>query len=604
MKDKNKPKYNMLQSLKYMLATAWKNKKSVIAMVFILALLQVGLNLAQLYIAPMILNKVEVYAPLAELIGTIGIFTALLFILTALKDYATSNEQTGQIYVRTKIIDDLNHKAFTTSYPNTVDPQARKLYEVASEATSSNAEPSEHIWKTLTSLATNVLGFAVYLTVLSNANIFLIIITLVTSVVSFLCHRYTDKWYYDHREEYGAFWEKFRYINQKALSVELAKDIRIFGIADWFREIYENNLRLMEDFVLRREKAYIKVDLVEWIAGILRNTVSYLFLIHMAIRDGLTASEFLLYFTAISTFTQWVTGILSDLSAAKNECRDIGTILEYLNFPEPFRFQGGRPIPKADLYEWKLEDVTFRYPGSEETFMEHMNLTIQPGEKLAVVGLNGAGKTTLVKLLCGFYDPDEGRVTLNGIDIREFNRQDYYKLLCAVYQEFSIIDASIAQNVAQKADGIDEEKLWKCLAQAGLAEYVKSLPNGLETKVGRDVYLDGVLLSGGQTQRLILARALYKGGPLMVLDEPTAALDPIAENDIYRKYNVLTGGKTSLFISHRLASTRFCDRIIFVDGGKIVEEGTHESLMALNGEYAKLFEVQSRYYQEGVDFRG
>ena len=133
---------------------------------------------------------------------------------------------------------------------------------------------------------------------------------------------------------------------------------------------------------------------------------------------------------------------------------------------------------------------------------------------------------------------------------------------------------------------------------------MRSLPGGLDTKVGRDVYLDGVLLSGGQTQRLILARALYKGGPLMVLDEPTAALDPIAENDIYMKYNEMTIGKTSLFISHRLASTRFCDRIIFVDGGKIVEEGTHESLMALNGEYAKLFEVQSRYYQEGVDFRG
>ena len=359
MKDKNKPKYNMWQSIKYMLATAWKNKKSVIAMVFIMAILQVGLNLAQLYIAPMILNKVEAYAPFAELLGTIGIFTALLFILTALKDYATSNEQTGQIYVRTKIIEDLNHKAFTISYPNTVDPQARKLYEVASEATSANAEPSEHIWKTLTSLVTNVLGFAVYLTVLSNANIFLIVITLVTSVVSFLCHRYTDKWYYDHREEYGAFWEKFRYINAKALSVELAKDIRIFGIADWFREIYESNLRLMEDFVLRREKAYLKVDLVEWVASILRNTVSYLFLIHMAITDGLTASEFLLYFTAISTFTQWVTGILSDLSAAKNECRDIGTILEYLNFPEPFRFEGGRPVPKADLYEWKLEDPVY-----------------------------------------------------------------------------------------------------------------------------------------------------------------------------------------------------------------------------------------------------
>ena len=194
-------------------------------------------------------------------------------------------------------------------------------------------------------------------------------------------------------------------------------------------------------------------------------------------------------------------------------------------------------------------------------------------------------------------------MALNGIDIREFNRREYYKLLCAVYQEFSIIDASIAQNISQLAEGFDEEKIWHCLKQAGLDEYVRSLPQGLETKVGRDVYLDGVLLSGGQTQRLILSRALYKGGPLLVLDEPTAALDPIAENDIYMKYNEMTAGKTSLFISHRLASTRFCDRIIFVADGRIAEEGTHESLLALGGAYAKLYDIQSRYYQEGAEFR-
>lgn len=594
----------MWQSIKYMLSMAWKHQKSVIAMVFIIAILRVGLNLAQLYVAPMILSKVEMSAPLSELLSTIGLFTLLLFILTALKDYATSNERTGQIYVRMNIINDINHKAMSTSYPNTTDPKAKKLYEVASDATGSNREPTEHIWKTLTSLMTNILGFSIYLTVLSNVNVLLILVTLATSVASFLCHRYTDNWYYDHREEHGAFWEKFRYIDRKAQSVELAKDIRIFGIKGWLEDIYENTLRLMEDFVLRREKAYIKVDLIEWAAGILRNSISYIFLINMAITDGLSASEFLLYFTAISTFTQWVTGILSDMSAARNECRDIGTVLEYIQYPEPFRFEGGRSIPEADLYEWKLEDVTFCYPGADTPIFEHINLTIHPGEKLAVVGLNGAGKTTLVKLLCGFYDPDEGKVTINGIDIREFNRREYYKLLCAVFQEFSILDASIAQNVAQTTEVLDEEKLWQCLKQAGLDDFVQSLPNGLNTKVGRDVYLDGILLSGGQTQRLILARALYKGGPLLVLDEPTAALDPIAENDIYMKYNEMTKGKTSLFISHRLASTRFCDRIIFVADGKIAEEGTHESLLAQNGEYAKLFEVQSRYYQEGVDFRG
>ena len=243
--------------------------------------------------------------------------------------------------------------------------------------------------------------------------------------------------------------------------------------------------------------------------------------------------------------------------------------------------------------------MSYRYPGAEKNTIAHMSLTLHPGENLAIVGLNGAGKTTLVKLICGFLDPTGGRVLLNGQDIRQYNRRDYYKLFEAVFQDFSVLSCTVAENVAQAMDGIDEEKVRYCLDQAGLTEKITSLPAGIKTHVGRDVYLDGVEFSGGQTQRLMLARALYKDAPILVLDEPTAALDPIAEDDIYQKYNEMTRGRTSLFISHRLASTRFCDRILFLENGRVLEEGTHDQLMAHNGGYAKLFAVQSKYYKEG-----
>lgn len=195
--------------------------------------------------------------------------------------------------------------------------------------------------------------------------------------------------------------------------------------------------------------------------------------------------------------------------------------------------------------------------------MEHINLTISPTEKLAVVGLNGAGKTTLVKIICGLLDPTEGRVLLNGEDIRQYNRRDYYNMFSAVFQDFSVIDVSLRQNVAQTLENIDNAKVLRCLEEANLTEKVKSLPKGLDTPIGRRIYEDGVEFSGGQIQRLMLARALYKDAPIVILDEPTAALDPIAESEIYQKYSDMTEGKPSIFISHRLASTRFCDRILF-----------------------------------------
>ena len=476
------------------------------------------------------------------------------------------------------------------------------MQEKAKSTCNGNQEPTEYIWHTLTGLLINVAGFAIYLALLSNLNWLLIGLVLVTTAAGFFVTRYLDEWEYRHREEINRCDTEISYIRSRAMeSITLAKDIRIFGLRPWLDAIYNSGMKLYESFVQRREKMLLLANAVDVVLSFARNGIAYIYLIRMALDGGLTASEFLLYFSAVSGFTAWVMGILSGFTELHKESLGLSQVQEYLNYPEPFRFEGGDPIPAAEAYELALEDVSFRYPGTDKELFRHLNLTIHPGEKLAVVGLNGAGKTTLVKLLCGFYDPDEGRVLLNGTDIRTFDRESYYALFSAVFQQFSELDITVAQTVAQKVEDIDLNRVADCLEKAGLTETVARLPKGLDTHIGRKVYLDGVMLSGGQTQRLMLARALYKDGPILVLDEPTAALDPIAENDIYQKYSEMTAGKTSLFISHRLASTRFCDRIIYLADGAIAEEGTHEQLLALGGGYAKLFDIQSRYYQEGRD---
>lgn len=603
MKTEKEVKYSVFKSIGFMLSMAWDKCKLVIFLCFAIAGAQIGLNMAQLYIAPEILRRVELVVPLGELIATIGIYTGVIWVLTALVSYlkmATLLKRTG---VRTAIIDRINLKSMVTSYPNCFDPERKKLMGKAAEATSANGESAEAIWESLTQLLTNVGCFVLYLLTLSSVSPVLIAISMVTCVLASLVRMKTLK-QFEGNPESGKFWERLWYIKDRAQSVEVAKDIRIFGLSNWIRQIYGDVLTAQAAFIRRREKNLVFSAVFGVMMTLLQNGVAYGYLLKMTLEGNLSASEFLLYFTAISGFTTWISGILEDCSTIFRQSQGIGAVIAYLDGAEPFRFSGGRPLPDTTKCELRMEDVTFRYPGSEKNLFEHLNLTIHPGEKLAVVGLNGAGKTTLVKLLCGFYDPDEGKVTLNGIDIREFNRQEYYRLLCAVYQDFSLLDVTLGQNVAQSLEHMDEQRVWECLEMAGLADFVRSLPEGLNTHVGRDVYLDGVLFSGGQTQRLMLARALYKGGPLLVLDEPTAALDPIAESDIYEKYSQMTQGKTSLFISHRLASTRFCDRILFVADGKITEEGTHEALLEKKGAYADLYEVQSRYYQEGADFRG
>lgn len=595
-----KPKYNLWQNTGFMLRTSRKYAKSVFPLCIVLALLSAGKSVAELLIAPAILNKIELSASLGSVVFTIAAFALVLMLLSGLRSYVDTNALFGRIAVRSQgIYLSISRKYAETSYPNLLNTDFLALGKKASAACDANSEASEAIWTTLTDLMTSCIGFIVYLALLTNLNLWLAALVAATTAVSYFASKRINEWGYLHRSEELELTKKIEYANKTATSREFAKDIRMFGLRGWLEELWGSTMRLYSAFCAKRERKYIWANIIDIVLTFLRNGIAYAFLIGITVKNGLPASQFLLYFAALSGFAQWVVEILDKLSVMHKQSLDISTIREFLDWDEPFDLNGGERIAfePNKQYEIRLDDVSFRYPKADKDTLSHINLTVHPGEKLAIVGLNGAGKTTLVKLVCGFLDPTEGRILLNGEDIRKFNRNDYYALFSAVFQEFSVLDVTVKENVAQCVDGIDETRVWQCIDKAGLTEKIRSLPKGIETHLGRRVFKDGVEFSGGQTQRLMLARALYKNAPILVLDEPTAALDPIAENDIYQKYNDMTHGRTSFFISHRLASTRFCDRIIFVDSGKIAEEGTHDELLKNGGGYAYLFEVQSKYYR-------
>ncbi len=603
MKHNEKPKYTVWQNLGFMLKRAWTQQKSVLGIILLLVLAEVGVNLAELFVTPVVLGKVEAPAPLQELLVTIGGFALLLILLNGFKGYLNENALYGRIAIRLNILMDLNDKSCTTSYPNSQSVEALQKYTDAERQGMGNSQATEHIWTTLQLFLTNVLGFVTYLFIMSDLQPLLLFLVAGTAILGFFVSQYLEGWQHRHRDELQPHEHRESYCIQVMESREMGKDIRLFGLAPWIREIREKSLRACDIFYVKKEKRAFCAALVDVALAFLRNGVAYWYLIGLALEGNITVAEFLLYFSAFGGFSTWVTGILDGIRDILKETRNIGEVQTYLDLPEPFQFEGGESVPQANTYLLEMDHVSFRYPGAEKDTLHDFCLTLHSGEKLAVVGLNGAGKTTMVKLLCGLYDPTEGRVLLNGKDIRGFDRRQYYRLFSAVFQDFSLLDLTVSEVVAQTWEHIDMDKVKAAIQKAGLTEKIKSLPQQFNTHIGKQAYLDGVELSGGETQRLMLARALYKDGPFLILDEPTAALDPIAESDIYQKYNEMTQGKTSLFISHRLASTRFCDRILFFKDGQILEEGTHEELLKKGGGYAQLYDVQARYYQEGREFR-
>ncbi len=636
-----KPKYHMASNILFMIREACHTCKSVLLFVILLTLAGVGINLLELYVTPTVLRTLEQAGSLTDLLWVIAAFAGGLLLLDAARRYLEANVSIGRITVRLQLVLKLHDKMCQTSYPHMEDPCFLDRMNQSMDVCFNNVSPAEKIWEDLTVLFINVISLVLWLTVLSSLHPAIVALTLLLSLADYAVATRLGRWGYLHRDKEARYVHQMDYATRLAKDYRLAKDLRIFGMGSWIQDMYQGAMQLYQDYHGKVQRSYLLADIFGILLSFLRNGIAYLYLIFLVTEpgSGLDGAGFVLYFTALGGFTGQVAQILSQLTLLHRKSLSLSLFREFLDSEEPFAFEDGLPLSSSPgkSCELTLEHVSFRYPGAQEDTLHDISLTIRPGEKLAVVGCNGAGKTTLIKLLCGFYDPTQGKVLLNGEDIRPCNRRDYYQHFSLVSQNFSAMAASIAENVAQAvmpepvqepgpagntsygkhAKGatpfpglpsgsppLDLEKVRHCIRLAGLAEKVESLPEGYHTTLNKQVFDDAAELSGGQLQRLMLARALYQDRPIMVLDEPTAALDPLAEHDIYQKYNELTAGRTSIFISHRLASTRFCDRIILLEDGHITETGTHEELLALGGHYAALFQVQGRYYNAGPDVHG
>ena len=336
--------------------------------------------------------------------------------------------------------------------------------------------------------------------------------------------------------------------------------------------------------------------------GVLLGGCVYFFIGAKAIAGAFGAGMIVQYVGAVTQFTGGFSEIISGISALRSEEPFLENYLGILD-SKPIKYQGTLPVEKRHDNEYEIEfrNVSFRYPGSDNWALRNLSLKMKVGEHLAVVGRNGSGKTTFIKLLCRLYDPTEGEILLNGIDIRKYNYSEYLSLFSVVFQDFRLFSFSLGQNVAASVE-VDGQKAEDCLNKTGFSDRMPDMPRGLDTPLYRDFESDGVEISGGEAQKIALARALYKDAPFVILDEPTAALDPVAEYEIYSGFETLVGSKSAVYISHRLSSCRFCDDIAVFEQGQLVQRGDHETLLAQReGLYQELWNAQAQYYEDNTE---
>lgn len=387
------------------------------------------------------------------------------------------------------------------------------------------------------------------------------------------------------------FFGKELYMNPKK-----AKDVRIYSQNTVAEKMLDKLISHERDNQSDITKMALYPAIAQIIIG-LANAVCYLFVAIKALFGAFGVGSIVQYVAVLSRLGEGLQELMYILSDNEVYCTHLQNLFEYLDLPNHM-YQGSLTVEKRDDNEYYVEfrDVSFKYPNTDTYVLKHVNLKFKVGEKLAVVGMNGSGKTTFIKLMCRLYDPTEGEILLNGVNIKKYDYNEYMSIFSVVFQDFRLFSFSLGQNVSASAS-YDREKVIECLKKAGFAERLNSLPNDLDTFLYKDIDAEGVEISGGEAQKLALARALYKNTPFIILDEPTAALDPISEYEVYSKFNEIAGTKTSIYISHRLASCRFCDKIAVFHEGEIIQIGIHEELLAdRRGKYYELWNAQAQYY--------
>ena len=606
MKREDNPyhkEFGFFSNLKFVLKVMKKYSPILLFLLPVSAMISVGNRYTVSFLIKYIIDIATNHGTLQQLLITLGIFSVIFITLWNTNSWYNSKTEIKCILARMNLILEKNLITMTMPFIYTEDPNMLDCNQKASQAVGGNQQGVEGMMHIILNFSGSLGAVIAGLSIISTINFKIVILMIAIALANFFISNLANKWCKKHVwDELAPWWRKRWYMDIALGDFSYAKDIRMFGLKNYLTHKFQEINKIRFNYQKKNNRVWLLVSIASSFFWVISQVLIYIYLIRCIFAKTITIGNFTLYLSATATFFECVMSLLNSITNFLNNSRYVDDFRSFYEMPE---LRQNLPDQKTNLpklqsqshYEFEFQNVSFKYPRAERFALQNVSIKIKAGERLAVVGLNGAGKSTFIKLLLRLYQPTEGKILLNGTDIQTYDLNSYFKIFAPVFQEVNLFAMSFAENVSMKSlENTDKDLAHQSVVQSGLEEKLDSLEKGLDTQLLKVIYDDGIDLSGGQKQKLALARALYKNSPVVVLDEPTAALDAIAESKLYSDFDKLIGGKTSIYISHRLSSTQFCNNVAMFKDGKLIEYGTHESLLKQNGEYANMFKIQAQYY--------
>ncbi|MHB9004880.1 MAG: ABC transporter ATP-binding protein [Coriobacteriia bacterium] len=599
-----KKKHMFIRNLAWLMKTVWHYDKFSFFEMAVSAIAQALVPLIGVVTFKLVLDAItHSTGNINRLYFVIVIIGLALFVSNVIGTWSMNKLRSRFIVFRLHLIALAGKRFMGMDQEDMENPKVLDASQRADNAVQGDGNGIEGILRNITDISGKLLIVAFCSAILLRLDIIVILTLALIIAINFYVNvqnRYTEQSIFD---SLATVFRKTDYLMAATKNFRFGKDIRLFGLGKWLGEKFWDvvTIDIEKSWLLR--KRYIFTDILYAITTVIQEGILYAWLIYRVIYGGMSIPDFTMYTAAVRTFSSNFGNLLESVAMYIQQNLRVSDFIAFLNISD-----SGIDSKTTDLevnnerdYTIEFKNVSFKYMGCDEYALRNVSIVIPPGERLAVIGMNGAGKTTFIKLLTRLYEPTEGSILLNGTDIREFAKKEYYRMFSVVFQEIMMFAFSIKENVSVQETGkIDIGRVEQAIEGAGLREKIVGLPQRYDTHVQKVLDDGGIEFSGGEKQKIALARALYKDAPIVVLDEPTSAIDALAEYEIYRNFDKLIKHKTAIYISHRLSSTRFCSKIAVFAGGQIVEYGTHQELMSTNGLYRQMFGMQAVYYSSEV----